>query len=140
MKIYYIYHIEGIKIGCSINPKQRVKRQGYSKFEIIETHTNEDIASYRERQLQIAYGYRVDKTSYKNILNMATTAGRKKGGQEYSKKYSKPIIATKLDNNKSYEFISRKECSQKLCLNIQSIFKVLCGIRKTHKGYTFKYK
>jgi hypothetical protein len=140
MKKYYIYHIEGVKIGCSVNPKQRVKRQGYSKFEIIETHTDASMASFRERQLQLAYGYKVDNKSYKSVVNMATTEGRKRGGENYSKQYSKPIIATKLEDNSITEYVSRKECSEKLSLNRQLIFKVLCGINKSHKGYTFKYK
>ena len=36
---YYIYHIEGVKIGVSNNPKERVKRQGFSNYEILEEHT-----------------------------------------------------------------------------------------------------
>ena len=65
MKKYYIYHIIGIKIGCSTQPKIRVKRQGYTHYEILEEHFNIDIASNREIELQKEYGYKIDNTSYK---------------------------------------------------------------------------
>jgi hypothetical protein len=38
--MYYIYHIKGVKIGCSTQPKIRVKRQGYTEYEILETHND----------------------------------------------------------------------------------------------------
>jgi hypothetical protein len=57
IKKYYIYHVPGVKIGCSTEPNYRVKRQGYDKYEILETHTDIDIASQREIELQNQYGY-----------------------------------------------------------------------------------
>ena len=35
--MYHIYHIPGIKIGCSKNPKIRVSSQGYNNFDILKT-------------------------------------------------------------------------------------------------------
>lgn len=62
--MYYIYHIPGVKIGCSIQPKVRVKAQGYTEYEIIEEHNNKKIASYREVELQKKYGYAIDDCKY----------------------------------------------------------------------------
>jgi hypothetical protein len=66
--MYYIYHIPGIKIGCSVNPKRRVKEQGYKSFEILEEHNDNDIelAAKREIELRNQYGYKEDnvKTDY----------------------------------------------------------------------------
>ena len=64
--MYFIYHIKGIKIGVSTNPKQRVKNQGYTEYEILEEHTCIDTASNRELELQAEYGYRVDRVLYKS--------------------------------------------------------------------------
>lgn len=64
MKTYYIYHIPGVKIGCSTDPNRRVKRQGYECFEILETHSDIETAAVREKELQKQYGYRVDKSDY----------------------------------------------------------------------------
>lgn len=64
MKKYYIYHIKGKKIGVSTNPNLRVKNQGYNNFEILETHSDIHIVSYREIELQKQYGYRVDRLPY----------------------------------------------------------------------------
>jgi len=55
--MYYIYHIPNIKIGCSTQPKERVERQGYTEFEILETHTDIYKAAKREKELQKKYGY-----------------------------------------------------------------------------------
>jgi len=62
--MYYIYHIPDIKIGCTTEPERRVKRQGYKDYHILEVHSDIDIASKRERELQKEYGYRVDKAPY----------------------------------------------------------------------------
>ena len=62
--MYYIYHIKGIKIGCSTQPNQRVKAQNYNDFEIIEEHEDIYIASDREQDLQKQYGYRIDECPY----------------------------------------------------------------------------
>jgi hypothetical protein len=78
---YYIYHIPGIKIGCSKTPKQRVKGQGYSNFEILEEHIDIYIASNREIELQKQYGYPVDKTSYWQTVSAATLEDRKRSGR-----------------------------------------------------------
>lgn len=55
--MYHIYHIPNVKIGCSTDPKQRVERQGYTKFEILEIHTDIYKAAAREKELQKKYGY-----------------------------------------------------------------------------------
>ena len=80
--MYYIYHIEGVKIGCSKNPKRRVNAQGYTKFTILETHTDIQIASERERSLQKEYGFKMDNTPYNisiDVLKPYNNEGSKKG-------------------------------------------------------------
>ena len=64
--MFYIYHIPGIKIGCSTEPNERVKRQGYTNFEILESHNEIEIAAKREIELRNEYGYKEDnvKTDY----------------------------------------------------------------------------
>ena len=55
--MYYLYHIPNVKIGCTNNPKRRIKSQGYTDYEILETHDCIDTASKREKELQDEYGY-----------------------------------------------------------------------------------
>jgi hypothetical protein len=64
--VYYIYHIPGVKIGCSTNPNDRVKRQGYTEFKILESHKDIQIAAKREIELRNQYGYKENnvKTDY----------------------------------------------------------------------------
>jgi hypothetical protein len=78
--MYYIYHIPTFvwkdgsigKIGCTTRPKQRVSQQGYSSYEILETHDCIDRASQRELELQKEYGYKVDKATYIRGKNLHT--------------------------------------------------------------------
>ncbi|MCP4987456.1 MAG: hypothetical protein GY928_15790 [Colwellia sp.] len=69
-KKYYIYHIPGKKIGVTCDLINRVTvQQGYApgEYEILEEHTDIDVVSVREIQLQKAYGYKVDRKLYKNL-------------------------------------------------------------------------
>lgn len=71
--MYYIYHIPGIKIGCTINPERRIKlSQGYLHWEILEEHLDKDIAAERELILQRQYGYPEDNTPYTFSSNLHT--------------------------------------------------------------------
>jgi hypothetical protein len=65
--MYYIYHIPNVKIGCSINPKRRVKAQGYTDFEILAEAVDKLTAGNLEIELQKQYGYRIDRTKYYQV-------------------------------------------------------------------------
>jgi len=93
MKKYYIYHIPGVKIGCSTQPARRVEAQGYTEYEILEVHTDVYEISKREKELQKQYGYKVDRTPYwSSIKNRhrgfkdPSAAGKK--GYETIRKYA----------------------------------------------------
>jgi hypothetical protein len=66
--MYYIYHIPGVKIGCTTNIEKRINQQGFTEYELLETHTDIKIASKRERELQNQYGYKVDKILYSTSI------------------------------------------------------------------------
>lgn len=71
-QIYYIYHIFGKKIGVTRNLNNRVTiAQGYhpSEYEVLETSDDIDYVSERELELQLIYGYKIDRQSYKNLIN-----------------------------------------------------------------------
>jgi NTP pyrophosphatase (non-canonical NTP hydrolase) len=70
--MYYIYHIPGKKIGVTRNLKKRVEfAQGYSvgEYEVLETSNDIHYVSQRERALQRLHGYKVDRDSYKEVVN-----------------------------------------------------------------------
>ena len=90
MKLYYIYHVEGVKIGCTkLNPKVRVKQQGYSAFQVLEVHDDIYVASKRELELQIQYGYTKDVIPYYMIVSRPTIEGSIKGGKMSGKQFGK---------------------------------------------------
>ena len=64
MKNYYIYHIPGIKIGCTTNVPHRMQEQGFTEWEHLETHTDIYEVSDREIELQKEYGLPVDTVPY----------------------------------------------------------------------------
>lgn len=128
--IYYIYHLphfvhkDGMigKIGCTAQlVKNRVKKQGYTEYEILEEHTCIFCASDREIELQKQYRYKVDTIPYwkvylQRIKNQPTIEQRRKGSIKSGNlakqnktgifamtKEEKAIIARKALLNQKYE-------------------------------------
>jgi len=69
--MYYLYHIPGKKIGVTRNLNNRVtEQQGYApgEYEVLLTSTDIDYISMKELELQQSYGYRKDRTLYKNLF------------------------------------------------------------------------
>lgn len=67
--MYYIYHVRGVKIGCTTDLEERVeKKQGYTNYDILYTTNNIHKASKKELELQAKYKYKQDKKSYKEII------------------------------------------------------------------------
>jgi hypothetical protein len=89
--MYYIYHIPGVKIGCSITPKRRVKVQGYTEFEILAETNDKLAAGDLEIQLQKQYGYAIDKVKYyeTNYKSMGHKGGAKCVELGHTKKLQK---------------------------------------------------
>ena len=67
---YYLYHIPGKKIGVTRDLISRVvDQQGYNldEIEVLEQSTDINYISDRELELQLSYGYRVDRQKYKDL-------------------------------------------------------------------------
>ena len=62
--MFTIYHIPGVKIGCTSVLELRMEQQGFTEWEILEEHTDGWLAGDRELELQKEYGYPVDKSHY----------------------------------------------------------------------------
>ena len=70
--MYNIYHIPGKKIGVTRNLNKRVtEQQGYApdEYEVLEQSDDINYISDREIELQKSYGYKVDRQSYRNLIN-----------------------------------------------------------------------
>lgn len=79
--MYYIYHIEGIKIGCTKDLKRRMKDQNFKSYEILESYDDINIAAERERELSIQYGYGWNQSQdYRRITTAATLEQKREGG------------------------------------------------------------
>lgn len=69
--MYYLYHIPGKKIGVTRNLNNRVtQQQGYAadEYEVLLTSDDIDFISNKEIELQQSYGYKKDRTLYKNLF------------------------------------------------------------------------
>ena len=69
--MYYLYHIPGKKIGVTRNLNKRVtEQQGYApdEYEVLFTSDDINLISNKEIELQQSYGYRKDRTLYKNLF------------------------------------------------------------------------
>ena len=71
---YKIYHIPGVKVGCTTSIQRRViEAQGYKpgEYEILFETDNVAEASHAEKQLQKDLGYKVDRKLYKDLFKKA---------------------------------------------------------------------
>lgn len=78
---YYIYHIPTKKIGVTRNLNKRVTiAQGYKigEYEVLEASEDIDYISKRESELQRLYGYKVDRDSYKKVINKPKKSNKMK--------------------------------------------------------------
>ena len=69
--MYYLYHIPGKKIGVTRNLNNRVtEQQGYApgEYEVLFTSDDINLISNKEIELQQSYGYKKDRTLYKNLF------------------------------------------------------------------------
>ena len=142
---YYIYHIKGKKIGCSTNPKKRVRQtHGYKNFEILETHDCIYTASDREQELQKQYGYEVDDSpyyvSYENLMKGWSLEVCKLGNK--SRKIMGHTPSHPINVYKDNKFIgtweSISECARQLNLDKGNISRALRGVFAQYNGYTFE--
>ena len=70
--MYYLYHIPGKKIGVTRDLDNRVTvAQGYKPDEYEVLDSSEDISyiSNKEIELQKSYGYKVDRQTYRDLMN-----------------------------------------------------------------------
>ena len=71
-RMYYIYHIFGKKIGVTRNLNNRITvQQGYqpTEYEVLDSSDDIDYISAKEAELQLIYGYKIDRDSYKELMN-----------------------------------------------------------------------
>ncbi len=69
--MYYIYHIPGQKIGVTRDLNKRVTvTQGYreGEYEVLDSSDDINYISDRELELQMLYGYKIDRKLYKNLF------------------------------------------------------------------------
>jgi len=157
MKEYYIYHIPGVKIGCTDRLEDRLDEQGYSisDCEILETHTDIYVVSDRELELQKEYGYSVDATPY-YVSKQRWINGCRIGGKIAGRKNVKsghlasirdkakeikriPVSAYHKDTGEFIgEYVSQIEAARQLGLFQAGISAVLSGRARYAGDYTFK--
>ena len=82
--MYKIYHIKGVKVGCTERWPKRILEQGYTldQAEILAETDSINHAAKMEQRYQEEYGYPVDTHSYTHIRRVAelnkTPEARKK--------------------------------------------------------------
>ena len=157
--MFKIYHVKRFKkIGTTyrdvrvrITEQFRVSKYGHVRFEILVVHDNEEIAAQRERELQIQYGYSVDKCKYdfKRLSDNGKIMGSINGKKNKKNKVQKPkgistspipINVFDKTQNKTYEFPSIKQAAKFFGIKSGYITNVLRGKIKKTKKYCFSYR
>jgi hypothetical protein len=112
--MYYIYEIPGVKIGCSLEPKARVKAQGYSNYNIIEMHDDPKIAGDRELELQKEYRYPIDSSHYiVSLQNRAKGRSKLNLSKEHYSKMGKKGGLVKNNSFENYSKAGSIACNKK---------------------------
>ena len=74
---YYIYHIDGVKIGCTTELERRMRKQGFTEWEILWQQDGDYefgwIAGDKELELQKEYGLPVDACHYQITRGNSTS-------------------------------------------------------------------
>ena len=68
--MYYVYHVKGVKVGCTNNLKKRVEQeQGYSpdQYSVLFETSCVRTASKKEKYFQDLLGYSTDQTMYHEL-------------------------------------------------------------------------
>lgn len=164
--MYYIYEIPGVKIGCTQDMERRQKEQrDKGKMVLLETHTNIEDASRRERELQLTKGYSVDISNYALAVRNSNTVcqtpqaikkrvfkfkeqHRVKGwGKELIKVYKASVLREgsfwktyKGDYIGTYEGIDSivKQFNLRHRQGVSNVLRKLNGA-KSYRGFTFEY-
>lgn len=79
-KTYYIYEIPGVKVGCTTDLERRQKQQrDKGDMILLESYTDINKASERERELQLEKGYPIiEKWDYiTSVINSSTVCQSK---------------------------------------------------------------
>jgi hypothetical protein len=137
--MYYLYHIKGVKWGCTINLKKRLKVQGYTLDDVCEIvkETDIDKAADMEKQLNISCGYDWnDGQDYRVMIKAINNAYKNKERVWNGKLFTKEecslggYIVGKYPTEKS--IIARKKNMSKL-----NEYKTCpyCGINSRGLGY-----
>ena len=102
--IYYLYHIPGKKIGVTRNIKDRLSvQQGYQpgEYEVLEISSDIDYISNRESELQLLYGYKIDRDSYKELMKKIKSIKMETNATDQTTTFACPVNKLKgqlLDN------------------------------------------
>ena len=128
---YTIYHIPGIKIGCTCDFQKRMNDQGFTNWEILWQEEGDYefgwIAGNKEIELQKQYGLPVDtsnyqisrqnrhkfngtETTYKLTFEDKSKGGKKSGMQNAESGHMKRI--SKLGTEASLRKIICEHCSK----------------------------
>lgn len=155
-KVYTIYHIPGVKVGCTDNLEERMLRQKCKQWEIIEEHTCIFCASDREIELQKAWGYTVDRIPYWRTSMMDKSAAGKIGGKKGGKRNvesghisrlgkasaewsSIPVVATDKCTGTETSYPSACEAARQLNCAQSNINACLKGRQKSAYGHYWRY-
>ena len=125
--MYYLYHIPGKKIGVTRNLNNRVTRQqgyGVDEYEVLLTSDDIDFISNKEIELQQSYGYKKDRTLYKNLFK----SNMKINPTEQTSTFPVPVNKLKghlMDNiglewitPQGYNFVIKKEYINWIMANV----------------------
>ncbi len=150
MEKYIIYHVKGVKVGCTCDWPKRIIDQGFTENECEILHEVDDVyeASDLEIKEQKARGYKVDSVPYFKSLNarnnwIRTDAHKKalKDGHNTPEYKQKAININLGENNPFYGRTHSEETIEQMKESARKRHRPYltcphCGIVTRGGGYT----
>ena len=148
--MYTIYHIPGIKVGCSKRVEARVKEQGHTQYEVLEVCSTIEQASEREIYWQnklnygkdnpTKYAHTLSMTTNRNIIQATAKAIKHPNHIAHTNKKSMETLQFDLKGNLIQKWSSARKASKALNIDHSRLTQCCRGYRiKTFKGFIWKY-
>ena len=134
---YYIYHIPGIKIGCTNQLEIRMRDQGFTEWEILESYRNIYTASKREIELQKEYKLPIDAIPYWKTIKNNSKGGWSQNAWDACSKANKGRIPAHVKTKKHQTKAAKLGAASTNSIRKQC---AICGYESTPAGIAMHNK
>ena len=129
--MYYIYHIPGVKYGMTKKYPQRCIDQGFTNYELTETHSDIMVGSEREKELNLNAGYPWNDSQYYYL--MVERGSNNKGNANIHQRKLTYDIAQKIKSKYIPRIYGMQKLADEYGVSLRVIQQIILGITYTKR-------